>query len=148
MKREDRLLYLMSRAQHRLREYTNASLKAGGAGVSHAQAGILFLLTEKSPLSMSELSRRFDVDNSAITGMVDRIEKAGLVTKGAHLTDRRVNLIAITDDGAREATRCAKIINRINREIKDGFAAGEVDAFARVLESMFEKFQTEKGGTA
>jgi len=143
LKREERLLYLMGRAQHRLREYTNAKLKTEGT-VSHTQAGILFLLTEKSPLSMSELSRHFDVDNSAITGLVDRLERAGLVTKGAHPTDRRVNLIAITDAGALEASRCAKVINRINRQIKEGFTADEVGAFARVLESMFEKFQTEK----
>ncbi|MFH1150714.1 MAG: MarR family transcriptional regulator [Actinomycetota bacterium] len=141
MERDDRLLYLTSRAQHRLEAYIKARLKAEGIRVSHTQAGILLLLEQKGPLPMSELSRHFEVDNSAITGLVDRLEKAGYATRSPHPTDRRVNLVSVTEAGAGEAGRCVGLAKEANEKVKEGFTEDEVDSYRRVLESILEKFR-------
>jgi DNA-binding MarR family transcriptional regulator len=38
-------------------------------------------------------------DNSSVTGIADRLEKAGLAERRAHPTDRRVKTLALTERG-------------------------------------------------
>lgn len=64
-----------------------------------AQAGALLQLT--SPLPMNELAAMLACDNSNVTGLVDRLETRGLVTRQASHGDRRVKHIVITAAGSR-----------------------------------------------
>ena len=71
---DDRLIYLIFTAQHRLREYLKNALLAEGVMITPVQSGILFLLEEKDGRTMSEISQILSIDNSTITGLVDRLE--------------------------------------------------------------------------
>ena len=62
-----------------------------------AQAGALLQLA--SPLPMHELAARLACDNSNVTGLIDRLETRGLVTRKASSDDRRVKHIVLTDAG-------------------------------------------------
>jgi DNA-binding MarR family transcriptional regulator len=61
------------------------------------QAIVVRLLAE--PRQMGELAEAMHCDNSNITGIVDRLEERGLVERRAAENDRRVKLIALTNDG-------------------------------------------------
>lgn len=148
MEKEDRLLYLMARTKHRLDEHVRERLKEEGVRLSHTQSGVLFLLKNVDSLPMTEISRAFDVDNSAVTGLVDRLERAGFVKREPQPGDRRVNLISITEAGRKEALKAEKVVRDINERIKEGFTEGEIDAFKDVLLSFFEKFPSSKGDRA
>ena len=65
-----------------------------------AQAGALLQLA--SPLPMHELAARLACDNSNVTGLIDRLETRGLVTRKASSDDRRVKHIVLTDAGRME----------------------------------------------
>lgn len=64
-----------------------------------AQVGVLSLLSEKVGKPMNKLSDELWCDVSNITGVVDRLEKNGLVWRSSNPEDRRVNLICITEMG-------------------------------------------------
>jgi len=51
-------------------------------------------------LPMSAVAERLFCDASNVTGMVDRLEARGLLERRDDPRDRRVKLIAITDEGA------------------------------------------------
>ena len=51
-------------------------------------------------LPMSALADRLYCDASNVTGMVDRLEARGLLERRDDPRDRRVKLIALTDEGA------------------------------------------------
>src|SRR5215203_2178685 len=53
------------------------------------------------PRKMSELAHALFCDNSNVTGIVDRLEERGLVTREAAEGDRRVKLLVLTDEGER-----------------------------------------------
>jgi MarR family transcriptional regulator, organic hydroperoxide resistance regulator len=65
--------------------------------LSPQQAITLRLLDEPRP--MGELAVHMHCDNSNMTGIVDRLEERGLVVRGVAEHDRRVKLIALTDEG-------------------------------------------------
>ena len=52
-----------------------------------------------SPRVMSRLSERLHVTNSNLTGVVDRLERKGLVKRYRSRTDRRVQHIEMTPEG-------------------------------------------------
>jgi len=136
---DDRLIYLLSRAQHALMSHLKKELGANDATITPVQAGILFLLCEKDH-TMTQLSRILAIDNSAITGLVDRLEKSGLAKRTANPEDRRAFLIRITAKGKDEIDRAYVTIKRVNAEIKSGFSKDEIETFKKVLNNLMEKF--------
>ena len=58
---------------------------------------------ERAPqgLQMSELSRRMLVTGGNITGIVDQLERAGLIARTEDPADRRVYRVKLTKDGRR-----------------------------------------------
>lgn len=53
----------------------------------------------QSPMTMSELSRELMVSNGNVTGVIDRLERSGLVTRTRAEHDRRVQYIELTPEG-------------------------------------------------
>jgi DNA-binding MarR family transcriptional regulator len=60
---------------------------------------LLVLKVAGRPLTQRELGERLLVDKSDLTGVIDRMEKAGLVARRAVKGDRRCNAVALTDAG-------------------------------------------------
>jgi hypothetical protein len=69
-------------------------------GLSLAQTQLLGVLRDREPL-MSELGRHLGLDKSSISGLVDRAQRRGLVTRTASDVDRRAIRVPI---GAGTAT--------------------------------------------
>lgn len=144
---DDRLIFLIFTAQNKLRTYLNNALAAAGVRVSYAQAGIIFLLKQGSIGTMSDLSRLIGVDNSTLTGLVDRLEKAGFVARQTSSTDRRSLSVRITPEGIAEGEKAKAIIRGVNAEVKEGFSPEELEIFKGVLRSFFDKFDKQEGRT-
>jgi DNA-binding MarR family transcriptional regulator len=140
MPTDDRLIYLVFTAQQKLKTYLNNTLSSEGVTVTPAQAAILFMLREKDGQSMSELSQVLSMDNSTVTGLVDRLQRSGLVTRRANPDDRRISLIRITPQGVEEIKKAKPVITRVNERIKTGLSEQEINTFKGILNSFFEKF--------
>ena len=131
MKTDDRLIYLLFMAQQKLRTYINNALSEGDIKTTLSQTGILFLLRQEDGQSMTQLSNALDIDNSTLTGLIDRMERSGYAVRSPGDSDRRAFRISITPQGLEESNRAGPLIRKINEEIK---------TFKRVLGSLLEKF--------
>jgi DNA-binding MarR family transcriptional regulator len=80
------------------------------------------------------------VENSTVTGLIDRLEKKGFVERVVVENDRRKWNIAITISGRREIERAERVIHAINAEIADGMSKNELAAFKKALNGFFAKF--------
>ena len=67
--------------------------------LSPPQLAALKALHPEEPVAMSELAGILGCDNSNVTGIVDRLEYRGLVERRPAEHDRRVKLLALTEDG-------------------------------------------------
>lgn len=72
--------------------------RAGDHGVSIIQTRLLGVLRDRTP-TMNELATLLGLDKSSATGLVDRAERRGLVTRVASSADRRVVRVELTDAG-------------------------------------------------
>lgn len=69
-------------------------------GLTVPQSGAVRVLARHGRLSSVELSRKLFVTPSNITGIIDRLEKKGLVKRVQKKGDRRIMLISLTRKGA------------------------------------------------
>ena len=69
--------------------------------LTFSQLRLLFLLREQGPLAMSRLAEILGVTGATASGIVDRIERHGLVTRRHRGDDRRVVECVMTHAGER-----------------------------------------------
>lgn len=140
MKNDERLIYLISRAVTRLKYYSINKFQREGIDITPSQMGILFALSRRDGLSMTELSSLIDVDNSTLTRLADKLEKRGFVKRKKSISDRRALTLDITPSGIAEAAKAVIIAHEINNEIKAGFTDDEMSVFVKILNSFMNKF--------
>ena len=80
-------------------EYLDSQKMSKQYGLTGPQSLVLRLLIKKGALSSADLSRQMYVTPSNITGIIDRLEKKGLVERIRKQDDRRIALITLTDSG-------------------------------------------------
>src|SRR3954453_10431516 len=111
---------------------------AGEHDLSLVQTRLLGVLRDREPL-MSELGRHLGLDKSSISGLVDRAQRRGLVTRTTSEVDRRAFRVAITEPGRRLADEVtARFTERIE-VLVGGLSAAErrvlTGLAARVIEA-------------
>jgi DNA-binding MarR family transcriptional regulator len=85
-------------------------IAAAALDLHPAQAGALLQLG--SPLPMTELAALLGCDNSNVTGLIDRLEARGLVTRQPSAQDRRVKHVVLTAAGRRLRERMLARVGR------------------------------------
>lgn len=138
---DDRLIFLISKAGHALKNYMKRECINEGVTISSAQAGMLMALKMRDGLSMNQLSEIISIDNAAVTRHVDDLERKGLARRESDAGDRRKTIIRIMPEGIAEAEKAKAVARRVNSMIKDGFTEQEIEIFKRILTSFFEKFK-------
>jgi MarR family transcriptional regulator, organic hydroperoxide resistance regulator len=73
---------------------------AGELGLSLVQLHALRLIEPEAEMPMSSLAGMLFCDASNVTGIVDRLERRGLIVRRPAAHDRRVKLLSLTDEGA------------------------------------------------
>ncbi len=72
--------------------------RAAEHDLSMAQTRLLGVLRDRQP-TMNQLAKLLSLDKSSVTGLVDRAERRGLVTRLPSADDGRAVLVALTDEG-------------------------------------------------
>ena len=106
------------------REFITAFRRWHRDSVSLIHLNVLTLLDADGPDSMSHLADALEVSVASMTGIVDRIEKRGLVERRHDGIDRRVVLVHTTDAGRdvflaidrRRRAGLTKILERLTEE--------------------------------
>lgn len=70
-----------------------------GGALSLVHLNVMSVLETEGPLPMSRLAEALDVSQASATGIVDRMEQRGLVTRQRDDDDRRVTRVALTEAG-------------------------------------------------
>jgi MarR family transcriptional regulator for hemolysin len=96
---EERFSAALHNASRAWRQALDRRLKY--LGVSQASwMTIAVAAKAREPLSQSELAQSLGVEGATMVAMVDRLVKAGLVTREPSATDRRVKRVVLTADGS------------------------------------------------
>ena len=70
----------------------------------------LLIKLAQAPMTLREVAQAVEVDPSAATVAVDRLERRGLVERRAHPDDKRRRLVHLTDAGLRASATARRIL--------------------------------------
>lgn len=135
-----RLVYLLNVGQRRLNRWIEAKFGAEG-GASVAQGGALFFLSRNDGALIGEISAALDLAPSAMTGLADRMVKAGLIERRRDEKDARSMRVYITDPGREALKQANRGLAAINVQLAEGFSESELEVVARWLGSLQTKFR-------
>lgn len=82
-----------------LRSKQRLGILAAEHEITGVQATLLLILEPNKPQKMSYLAEMFECDASNITGLTDRLEEVGLISRDQDPYDRRIRLISLTKKG-------------------------------------------------
>jgi len=93
-----RLFFLFDRAHTQMAKAAD-NYMASRSGVSTAQAAVLIYLGYNDNCRLSDLAEGTGRKNSAITGLVSRMEKDDLLQRNSQMLDRRSKTVSLTGKG-------------------------------------------------
>ena len=98
------------------------------------QFALLAFLWQQDGLTQAELSEKGQIDRSTIGGLIDRLEKNGLLERRPHPKDRRAYQIHLTSYGRELETPLSECAGRVLAIFTEGLNEQEVDELRRMLE--------------
>jgi DNA-binding MarR family transcriptional regulator len=111
-------------------------------GLTGPQLTVIKLLETFDNLSLSGLSERIRAQNSTVTGIIDRMEREGLVLRARSTEDRRVVKIRLTDKGSRIAREVSVEPMEIFRGALESLSAAEMRELMKILTKIARRVQS------
>jgi len=108
-------------------------------GLTPSQYNVLRILRgEGKPLPILEIASRTITVVPGITGLIDRLERAGFVHRLRCEKDRRVIFVALTDQGTKTLADLDEPLVALHRKLMGHLSQGEFKELIRLLEKLRE----------
>ncbi|HVA15891.1 MAG TPA: MarR family transcriptional regulator [Stellaceae bacterium] len=106
----DLLGYHLRRAQ--LAMFQDFAASMDGADITPGQFGVLALIEANAGLSQTRLAQILGIDRSTLVGVIDKLERLGLVERAARPNDRRSHALKLSRDGQARFRALARRVRR------------------------------------
>lgn len=107
--------------------------------ITASQYIVLAQLNDEDGISLSQLGERLYFDNPTITGVVDRMERDGLVVRRRVADDRRVINVFLTQKGKKLLVAIEDVADEINERAMVELTKADSEKFLRILDSIWKK---------
>jgi DNA-binding MarR family transcriptional regulator len=97
------------------------------------QASLLGYVAEFGATTQTDLADHLGIGRAQIGSVIDRLQARGLVERQPKADDRRVWLVAITDEGRALAERVNEVDTVLRAELRHGIGREERQALAWVM---------------
>ena len=104
--------------------------------VTRSQWWVLAYLSREDGMTQSQLAEELDLGKVAVGGLIDRLEKSGLVRREADASDRRVNRVFLEPKSKQLIIRMRKVSHQLNEEILRGVPDDRLEKAATTLDAM------------
>lgn len=111
-------------------------------GVSATQVAALMYLIKHDGCLLVDLSRELLQTKSAITTLVERMEKNGFIHKVPSPIDKRASQLFLTSKGTEMCKLALPFVAAYDKNIMEEFKQDELEIVARFLNKIIEKYET------
>jgi len=108
--------------------------------LSFTQVRALVQLADRGELTAGEFAKAAEVTPASATGMLDQLQKAGIVTRQRSASDRRCVVVTITDEGQALVDRKRQRWNQVWNEALEGVDDDALAAAAEVMRRLADAF--------
>ena len=130
--RSPRLFNLLTLARQNLFRSADAVF-SNELGYSGTQIVALFALNGEEGCQLKDLGRALQLKNSAVTGLVARMEENELIVRGQSQHDARAGSLRLSPKGRDVLAVALPLLDSLNTQLKQGFSEEELAIVARFL---------------
>ncbi len=109
-------------------------------GITTVQMGVLFYLLNNDGCQLKDISKELDQNNSAVTTLVERMEKNGLLIKKTSETDGRSFQVYASEKGIELGKKGIPLIAEFNERISKQVSEKELEAVNSFLDMALKEF--------
>lgn len=126
--------YLLTTAQRRVFQALSARLEP--YDVTPVQYGVLYYLWETDIHTPREIADKLQLENSTISGVLERMEKKDLIERQVSKKDRRYIEVVLTDKGASLKDNVLRTVEQFNDDVMVVLSPEEQDTLKKSLEKL------------
>ncbi|HIT02530.1 MAG TPA: MarR family transcriptional regulator [Firmicutes bacterium] len=130
--------YLLTGAQHEVFQLMSERLMP--YEVTPGQYGVLACLWEKDESNPKEIAQALGLENSTMSGILDRMQKKGLIDRGVDPEDRRCVHVRLSPRGRELKEPVLQVVAQVNEEIWSQFSPQDADTLRRCLKTIQQKY--------
>lgn len=116
--------------------------------LTRARAKALWEIAWNPPLTQRGLADRLQVTPRNVTGLVDALERTGLVQRTSHPLDRRAIVVTLTTKGKATAARLQQEAAAFAVQLFGGLPDSAVSEFRTTLETVRSRLSRQDNGPA
>jgi DNA-binding MarR family transcriptional regulator len=120
--------------------FTGAEIES----VKPAYLGVLMCLWQEDGLKVVELGQRVILEPSSMTGLIDRMERDGLLYRSPDTDDRRIHRIFLTKQGRKIRTPVLNVLNNTLSDLFSGISAREFNESMHFLRRILANAQDRR----
>ena len=135
----DSVCILLAKAEQKHFQYTKRMLDERSLSITPGQMIVLYTLYKKDGVSITDLSKRCYLDNSTLTGLMDRLERLQLVQRVDVPGDRRAFSIFLTPEAMGIRDQVVEVMETVATTMLEGCSEAEIEIFEKVLRNIFTK---------
>ncbi|MHB8126687.1 MAG: MarR family winged helix-turn-helix transcriptional regulator [Desulfitobacteriaceae bacterium] len=122
---------LFQEVMHLFRQ--NMSKVFENTGITAPQSMVIGILSKEKTLKITELSSKLSLSNSTVSGIVDRLEKQGMVERKRSEQDKRVVYVSISSNFTERHQNFHK---RLEENIENTMSKGTPEELAKIFEGL------------
>ncbi|MCD8104586.1 MAG: MarR family transcriptional regulator [Lachnospiraceae bacterium] len=115
--------------------------KARKIDLLRGQPHILEYLATNDGCSQSEVCEAWDLDKSTVSGLVERMERDGLIFVEREEGDRRRKKLFLTQKGSELGSRMDEYMKQLDTAAFAGISEEEQEQFLRVLSRIYQNLK-------
>lgn len=133
--------FMTGKASTAIARRLQKNFKQAGIEITVEQWSVLYHLWKADGMNQQDLCNATFRDKPSITRLVDNLEKLALVKRNASKQDRRMNIIAITEEGRELEEKCMDIANTTLNEALEGVTNGQIEIAKEVLQTVYDNLK-------
>ena len=114
------------------------NFRNAGLEITIEQWSVLYHLWKEDGLSQQELGNRTFRDKASITRLIDNLEKVGLVIRVPSKTDRRINLVCLTEAAKPLQQLTYELANQTMSEALQNISKEEIEVVKTVFQHVYD----------
>jgi MarR family transcriptional regulator, temperature-dependent positive regulator of motility len=121
--------HLIRRLHQQSMQTFQAQMQAAGFDLTSVQFAALDAIEKQPGIDQASLAAAISFDRATIGGVVDRLERKGVLQRVVSAQDRRARVLTLTPQGAQLLSACRPVVKGLQVDILAPLSAAERKAF-------------------
>ena len=115
--------------------------KYGITGVQSAMIGFIYEQSRKKDVFAKDIEKAFDLRRASSAGLIQNMEKNGLIKREMVGNDARLKKIVLTEKALELRKKLDKSIKNMEKKMQDGLTKEEVEKYIELTKKMAKNLE-------